>query len=177
MSRNARQCDRCGKLYKEYGVERHDNNAIMLISMKMDGTYLEDIPKDLCPECLEEFKTFMEGEEIKKPSPAENFATGVKEIVTTYNRQDIYNLVKKIAVLEGGFNNIITVQKEIYKELEKRFGINLKECLIRQKKMLESNGRSTEKYTMLDLIYSEACTRDEYIKIVLEKARKHGICV
>lgn len=177
MSRDARQCDRCGNLYKEYGIEKRDNNAVMLVSLNMDGGYLEDIPKDLCPECLEEFKTFMEGEEIKNSNPVENSETVTEEPATTYNRQGIYTLIKKIAVREGGFNNTWTVQKEIYKELEKRFGINLNECLTRQKKMLESKGRSTEKYTMLDLIYSEACTRDEYIKIVLEKARKHGICV
>lgn len=55
----AKRCDRCGKLY-EYYASDNETNAVGLFGVDEDGSiFNEEEPRDLCPECLREFVTYM----------------------------------------------------------------------------------------------------------------------
>lgn len=69
MSRQARKCDRCGKLYETYHekngkyMDRHGYgsiNGIAVVCISDDGTYVNSYPKDLCLGCMRAFISFME---------------------------------------------------------------------------------------------------------------------
>lgn len=60
----ARKCDRCGKLYEEYIVEcerltKHKINAVRLVHKNRNENTDRGLAFDLCPECMEKFKSFM----------------------------------------------------------------------------------------------------------------------
>jgi len=69
MSRGARKCDRCGKLYESYlrenkklmphGHGGHCMNAIVALNLDESGKYYSGEPIDFCGECLTEFEQFL----------------------------------------------------------------------------------------------------------------------
>lgn len=69
MSRSARRCDRCGKLYEIY-YEKNGKymdrpgyssiNGIAVVCTNDDGTVVSGRPKDLCPGCMRAFMSFIE---------------------------------------------------------------------------------------------------------------------
>lgn len=69
MSR-ARKCDRCGNLYEPKSIKLNDKhggfNALMLVDMDMDNTYFTRYTKDLCPACLQEFKSWLLMKEVSE---------------------------------------------------------------------------------------------------------------
>ncbi len=57
----ARQCDRCGGFYQEYGKNK-DGNVANGIQFMHVGTYKTSFnyeSKDLCPRCMKELKAFL----------------------------------------------------------------------------------------------------------------------
>lgn len=71
----ARKCDRCGKLYEGYNLKNDINNpnAIVCINLDEDNKYWSRVARDLCQDCIEEFKQWytslgvgLDGEPIKK---------------------------------------------------------------------------------------------------------------
>ena len=56
----AKKCDRCGKLYEHYPINKQAakykwSNGIKLVKMDSSG-YIsaESDPRDLCPECMDQ---------------------------------------------------------------------------------------------------------------------------
>lgn len=59
----AKKCDRCGKLYEHYPIGNRAGayNAVRLVRRDFNGKLLHERDvNDLCPECMAEFKEFME---------------------------------------------------------------------------------------------------------------------
>lgn len=61
----AMKCDRCGKFYDYYAGSKtfkdtEKANGIMLIDRDLKREYYERRTYDLCPECMREFKKFLE---------------------------------------------------------------------------------------------------------------------
>lgn len=57
----AKQCDICGKVYKQYN--NMDNpkkpNGLMLVTLDSESrTYTTHIPMDLCPDCMKKLLDF-----------------------------------------------------------------------------------------------------------------------
>ena len=57
----AKQCDICGKVYKQYN--NMDNpkkpNGLMLVNLDSESrTYATHIPMDLCPDCIKKLLEF-----------------------------------------------------------------------------------------------------------------------
>ncbi len=52
----ARQCDRCGEFYREYGTEKNKDNPNRIEIVCFD--FVCD-KKDLCPCCMKELKAFL----------------------------------------------------------------------------------------------------------------------
>ena len=55
---NARQCDRCNKLYENYNMTNDElkPNAIIFTSLLDNSEYFIRRCLDLCPNCMEEIK-------------------------------------------------------------------------------------------------------------------------
>ena len=61
----AMKCDRCGKFYEHYAgsktfFETTKANGIILIDMDLGRNCYNRKTYDLCPECMREFKKFLE---------------------------------------------------------------------------------------------------------------------
>lgn len=65
---NAKKCDRCGKYYDSYGINNDPNNtnAIMFVNADKDGRYFSHEVIDLCPECKNEVKEFVDNKHGNK---------------------------------------------------------------------------------------------------------------
>ncbi len=73
----AKKCDRCGRLYVNYGEKDRDANGIMPVHIDDYGSVRSKNAVDLCPQCNEEFeKLFMR--------PAD-MALSVEEIIHALN--------------------------------------------------------------------------------------------
>lgn len=57
---NAKQCDRCGKFYKNNTILHDKGSFITRIITADDNDILEK--HDLCDECIRKFQDFMKGE-------------------------------------------------------------------------------------------------------------------
>lgn len=62
----ANKCDRCGKLYEYYLIgddQPGRYNAVRVVRMSRSGEPLAQRDAwDLCPECMDELKKFMQGD-------------------------------------------------------------------------------------------------------------------
>lgn len=59
-----KKCDRCGATYELYNVcsSEEKPNGFMFLNIDIRMKYYSHNPKDLCPECMEEFRDwFVEG--------------------------------------------------------------------------------------------------------------------
>lgn len=59
-----KKCDRCGVTYELYNVCSNEKkpNGFMFLNIDSRMKYYSHNPKDLCPECMEEFRNwFVEG--------------------------------------------------------------------------------------------------------------------
>ena len=57
----AKKCDRCGKLYEHYPIDKISGNynAIRFVRMDISGVVdIEKKPMDLCPECMSSFDSW-----------------------------------------------------------------------------------------------------------------------
>lgn len=57
------KCDRCGIYYEPYNVEsnRKKTNGIMFLNIDVKGNYYSQTVVDLCPECMEAVRKFVQG--------------------------------------------------------------------------------------------------------------------
>ena len=57
----AKKCNRCGKLYEIYNVERSvtDTNGLMLLNIDDRMQYFSHGAMDLCPDCMASFKKWL----------------------------------------------------------------------------------------------------------------------
>lgn len=59
----AKKCDRCGKYYEIYNV-RHSadkTNGVMFVNIDERGQYFSNTAIDLCSECMEAIRNFVQG--------------------------------------------------------------------------------------------------------------------
>lgn len=59
-----KKCDRCGVMYELYNVNSSEKKPNGFVFANIDGQmkYYSHNPKDLCPECMEEFRNwFVDG--------------------------------------------------------------------------------------------------------------------
>jgi len=73
----AKKCDRCGRLYVNYGETECEVNGIMPVHIDDYGSVRSKNAADLCPQCNEEFrKLFMRSADM---------ALSVEEIIDALN--------------------------------------------------------------------------------------------
>lgn len=58
---NAKRCDRCKKFYLHDKLS-DDINAFQFLCVYFKEVIIYDKPKDLCPDCIEKLKLWLEGE-------------------------------------------------------------------------------------------------------------------
>ena len=58
----AKKCDRCGKLYEQYNLLNSKKNPHGIMTLNLDGQrrYYGHDAMDLCPECMKEFREWLE---------------------------------------------------------------------------------------------------------------------
>lgn len=63
---NARQCDRCGKFYEEYGIKNDKNNpnAIIFCNVDSNAKYYAANINDLCPECMAQVQKWFKNKQV-----------------------------------------------------------------------------------------------------------------
>lgn len=59
----AKKCDRCGKYYDTYNVshDRKKPSGMMFLNVDENRNYFTNPVIDLCPECMEAVKNFVQG--------------------------------------------------------------------------------------------------------------------
>ena len=57
----ARECDRCGNLYKPYNTANNNKkiNGIMVLNIDAQGRFYEHKAIDLCPDCKDQFEGWL----------------------------------------------------------------------------------------------------------------------
>lgn len=59
----AKQCDRCGVLYKPYNNQIGEYNSVCRLRVDEDGNIIHySIKRELCRDCMSEFISFMRNE-------------------------------------------------------------------------------------------------------------------
>lgn len=53
----AKKCDRCGKLYEEYNINKDEKNpnGIMVLNLDYQRKFYSHTHMDLCPDCMKGF--------------------------------------------------------------------------------------------------------------------------
>lgn len=106
---------------------------------------------------------------------------GIKEIVGLSIigwREDARALIVKIAEQWGGHDYIAEVNKAIYKELDSRLGVNLKQRRINKRHRLADEGipkSKQDKISYVDVIADDKKLIEGYVAIVKEMAIKYGV--
>lgn len=102
----------------------------------------------------------------------------VIKLDTTSWRKDTSNLINKIALALGGFENIKPIRQESYKLLNKRMGVSLSVRLTNKRRRMADEGVCKSKRDMLsylDIIADDKKLIEGYIAIVKEMAIKHKV--
>lgn len=93
-------------------------------------------------------------------------------------RVETTNLINKIAMKLGGYENIKAVRKESYEILDSRAKskLGIRQINMKRKVLEETGSRSkADKITKLDVITSDARLREVYIAIIKEMSVKYGV--
>lgn len=93
-------------------------------------------------------------------------------------RSETTNLINKIAMQLGGYENIQAIRKESYELLDSRgkAKLNIRQTNMRRKVLEETGSKAkADKVTKLDVIAADARLREVYIAIIKEMAIKYGI--
>nr|DAV38979.1 MAG TPA: AntA/AntB antirepressor [Caudoviricetes sp.] len=93
-------------------------------------------------------------------------------------RVETTNLINKIAMKLGGYENIKAVRKESYEILDSRAKskLGIRQINMKRKVLEETGSRSkADKITKLDVIASDARLREVYIAIIKEMSVKYGV--
>ena len=93
-------------------------------------------------------------------------------------RVETTNLINKIAMSLGGYENIQAIRKESYELLDSRAraNLNIRQTNMRRRILEETGSKSkAEKVTKLDVIAADARLREVYIAIIKEMSIKYGI--
>lgn len=92
-------------------------------------------------------------------------------------RKDAHCLIAKIAEKMGGFDNMETIQAEIYRLVNLRGGVSLETRLTNKRRRMADEGicKSTrDKLNKVDIIAEDKKLIEIYVAIVKEMAIKHG---
>lgn len=93
-------------------------------------------------------------------------------------RVETTNLINKIAMKLGGYENIKAVRKESYEILDSRAKskLGIRQTNMKRKVLEETGSRSkADKITKLDVIAADARLREVYIAIIKEMSVKYGV--
>lgn len=106
----------------------------------------------------------------------------IKELValdTTSWREEITNLINKIATYRGGTHNIYQeTRREAYELLDKRFGVNLEQRLTNRRRRMADEGickSRRDKLSKLDVIADDKKLIEGYVAVVKDMAIKYGV--
>lgn len=105
----------------------------------------------------------------------------IKEVVgasITNWRKDTSNLINKMAIACGGYENIKSLREESYKALEQRFGVQLSVRLTNKRRRMADEGvckSKRDKLTKIDVIADDKKLIEGYVAIVKEMAIKYGV--
>ena len=93
-------------------------------------------------------------------------------------RKDAHNLIVQIAKKLGGFENMQTVQAEIYRLVDQRGGVSLERRLTFMQQRMANEGvckSKRDRLSKLDVIAEDKKLIEIYVAIVKEMAIKNGI--
>lgn len=93
-------------------------------------------------------------------------------------RVETTNLINKIAMKLGGYENIKAVRKESYEILDSRAKskLGIRQINMKRKVLEETGSRSkADKITKLDVIAADVRLREVYIAIIKEMSVKYGV--
>lgn len=111
----------------------------------------------------------------------ESKVDGISEIValnTTDWRKDSRHLVNKMAQSQGGFGAYSEIQANIYKEVERRAGCNLKQRVVNKRRRMADEGVCKSKrrnLNNLDVIAEDKKLVEIYVAVVKEFAIKYDV--
>ena len=93
-------------------------------------------------------------------------------------RKDAHNLIVQIAKKLGGFENMQTIQAEIYRLVDQRAGVSLERRLTFMQQRMANEGAcksKRDKLGKLDIIAEDKKLIEIYVAIVKEMAIKNGV--
>lgn len=155
--------------------EEKRQDAIDMDDLDPDMRLANILVKNMTKQALEQKR---QAEELKK---LDNKIDSIKEVVSLDPnswRADSAQLINKIAMTLGGYENIKDLRNQSYDLLESRMGVNLSIRLTNKKKNMALNGvckSKIDKLNKVDVIAEDKKLIQGYLAVIKDMAIKYGV--